>query len=201
MAPAAPQPSSWHRILSRGAKVIAVLIAAGTAIVIVLVSGLMLLLWGCQPPSVDSLAARFPRRQADLQLIIAMSDQDPQISVIDPNWLMTVGGPEFVNGELPPGFSAKRWDEYRRAFRRVGATQGIRRFAPKGDAFIIIKSFGILDDGVSTGYLYCASSGKNQYNPCASIEKSGKHPYSPNAEAYQFIRLTDHWLAYSEGPG
>jgi hypothetical protein len=130
-----------------------------------------------------------------------MSDQDAQLAVIDPTWLMKFNGPEFVGYSAESGISEQRWEEYKRIFGRIGATQGIRRSTPKGDAFIIIRSFGILENGLSTGYLYCASDAPHRYGPCLSTERSGEHPYSTEDEAYKFVKVADHWYAYSQGPG
>ncbi len=201
MAPDAPHRPAWRRLLLLGTKVAGILVAAGGAVVAMLATALLFLMWSCQPPTVGSLASRFAGKRPDLEKILAMSDQDAQLAVIDPSWLMKFDGPELLGYSPESGISAERWDEYRRVFRRIGATQGIRRSAPKGDAFIIIKSFGILANGISSGYLYCAPRAQHQYAPCSSAEQQGKHPYSPGDEAYEFIKVTDRWFAYSQGPG
>jgi hypothetical protein len=97
--------------------------------------------------------------------------------------------------------TAERWNEYRRIFKRNRITQGIRRSQPNGDAFIIVKSVGLLDNGYSNGYLYCVPGPKHPYKPCSSKETNGSQPSTGNDEAYSFIKLTDRWYAYSEGPG
>lgn len=201
MEPDAPHHPAWRRVLLFSAKAAGILIAAAGALAVVLATGLLLLLWSCQPPSVNSLASRFEGKRPDLEKILEMSDQDAQLSVIDPTWLMKFNGPQFVGYSAESGISLQRWEEYRRIFGRVGATQGIRRSTPKGDVFIIIKSFGILENGASAGYLYCASGAEHKYAPCSSNEKSGKHPYAEGNEAYEFVRVADYWYAYSQGPG
>jgi hypothetical protein len=122
------------------------------------------------------------------------------MAVIDPGWL-ELQGQSFPASYTAVGISAARWEEYRSIFRRNGITQGIRRYAPKGDAFIIVKSIGLLDNGHSNGYLYCVPGAKHIYAPCSSTEKYGEHSYSSGDEAYEFIKLTDRWYAFRQGPG
>ncbi len=191
----------WRKFLIFSAKAAGILVAVAGGLAAILATGLLLLLWSCQPPSVDSLASRFAERRSDLEQIIAMSDQDAQLAVVDPDWLETHDGHQFMGNSATSAISLERWNGYRRIFSRIGATQGIRRSTSKGDAFIIIKSFGILENGESTGYLYCAPDAPHQYGPCSSSERSGDHPYSTGDEAYKFVKVADHWYAYSQGPG
>jgi hypothetical protein len=192
--------SLWRETILVVFRWIGALLAAGGSIAAVAVSGLLLLLWGCEPPSVTTLADRFPGERRNLETIIAMSDQDSQMAVIDPSWL-EIRGQSFPLLNNAAGISAKRWDEYRRIFRLNGFTLGIRRYSAKGDAFIIVKSIGLLDNGYSSGYLYCAPGMEHQYAPCSSEEKRGERPASAGVEAYEFVKLTDRWRAFLQGPG
>lgn len=179
------------------------LTTAGGIVLAVLASSILLLLSGCEPPSVQSLARQFPLRQKTLEQIVSMSDQDSQLAVIDPTWLeLPNGAPTY--SAATAGISQSRWEEYRRIFRSAGIDQGIRRYGgPKGDAFIIVRSIGILDNGYSTGYLLCAPGTEHNWaQVCNSSETHGVYPYSRGAdEGYEFIKLTDRWYAYKEGPG
>jgi len=182
---------------------IGALTAAGGAVAAVLASSIFLLLSGCQPPSVQSLARQFPARQKVLEQIVSMSDQDSQMEVVDPAWLEVTGKAPSTSATAV-GISQSRWEEYRHLFRSAGITQGIRRYGgPKKDAFIIVKSFGILDNGYSTGYLFCAPGIEHQRQfVCNSTETHEVHQSSGGAdEGYEFIKLTDRWYAYKEGPG
>jgi hypothetical protein len=176
--------------------------AAGGAIAAVAASVLFLLISGCEPPSVESLARQFPAQRKTLEQIISMSDQDPQMAVIDPTWLEPAG-PDGIGSQKAISISEARWDQYRQIFRSAGIAQGIRRYGgPRGDAFIIVKSIGILDNGYSTGYLYCAVRATHSWaQVCNSPKDKEAHPYSGGDEGYQFIKLTDRWYAYEEGPG
>ena len=195
--------------------------AALGSMLVILVSAFLLLLASCEPPSLTTLAGRFPAERHDLETIVQMSDADADFSVIDPGWLNSSAGqviaaePKGVSTSPVPVDSAnagpdenpksrmsvERWNEYRRIFKRNHITQGIRRSQPNGDAFIIVKSVGLLDNGYSNGYLYCGSGPEHSYKPCSSKEKNGSQLSTANGQAYSFIKLTDRWYAYSEGPG
>lgn len=196
-----PQQFPYRRAASTLGRWLGVLVAAGGSIAVVTASGLLLLLWGCEPPSVAKLTRRFPSERKDLETIIAMSDQDSQMAVIDPTWLQ-LQGQGFSSTDKAIGISTERWDEYRKVFRRNGIMQGIRRDSAGGDTFIIVQSIGLLDNGYSNGYLYCVPGSAHRYEPCSSTEQRGEHPYSGGGDAgYEFIKLTDRWYAYREGPG
>jgi hypothetical protein len=164
-----------------------------------LVGGLLLLMWSCEPPSLATLEARFPRQRRDLETIVAMSDHDAQLLRVDPDWLATRDH-QYLAYSPESGITQERWDEYRRLFARNGITQGIQRDPESRDAFILVKSVGFLDGGTSNGYLICGSGPKHRYPPCFSSAASGEHAYSPGDEAYSFRKLADRWYAYSEGP-
>jgi hypothetical protein len=179
--------------------VLRVVVIGVAALFMALVGGILLLMWSCEPPSLATLESRFPGQRRDLETIISMSDHDAQFVRIDPDWLST---PEHQYQKYSPetGMTQERWDEYRRLFARNGITQGIQRDPESRDAFILVKSVGLLNRGHSNGYLYCGPGPKHRYPPCSSSEPYGEHPYSPGDEAYSYRKLADRWFAYSEGP-
>jgi len=176
------------------------LAAVASSILVILASGILLMLWSCTPPSIENLAHRFPAEKDDLEQILQMSDADSQLAVIDPNWLELRDGDRFLTWDKRSGISEDRWNLYRKIFRRHGITQGIRRNKKYGDAFIIVKSFGLLDNGYSNGYLYCSGDIDSYYPPCLLHQERGMEPREGNDHAYSFIRVSDHWYAFSDGP-
>jgi hypothetical protein len=183
---------NWRKLLRA--------ILVGTAsLFAVLVGGFLLLMWSCEPPSLTTLEHRFLSQRRDLETIISMSDHDVQLTRIDPAWLMTRDH-QFMEYSPETGITRERWDEYRHLFARNDITQGIQRDPETKDAFIIVKSVGLLNRGNSNGYLYCGPGPNHSYPPCSSSQTSGEHPYKPGDEAYSFRKLADRWYAYSEGP-
>jgi hypothetical protein len=57
------------------------------------------------------------------------------------------------------------------------------------------------DGGYSNGFLYCGSGPEPSLPPCSSKQERGNHPSSEGDEAYSFIKLSDRWYAFSQGPG
>ena len=200
--PTATPTTPWKRFVTSCARVLAWASVTVGSIAAVLVSAILLLMVSCTPPSLTTLAGRFPSQRADLETIIHMSDQDSNLAVIDPGWLANHDGLQTLTENDPhSGLSVERWNEYRRIFKRDDLTQGLRRFKPNGDAFIIVKSEGLLDRGYSNGYVYCGSDPEHTLPPCLSKEPRGEHEASQGGEAYSFIKVADHWYVFSQGPG
>lgn len=189
--------SRLRRLLLVG---LAWLISGLAALLAILFCASLLLMWSCEPPSLHTLAQRFPRQRGELETIVSMSEHDVQLTRIDPKWLMTRNH-EYLAYSPQTGITEQRWDEYRRLFARNGITQGIQRDPETGDAFIIVGSFGLLDRGYSNGYLYCGPGPSHRYAPCSASRAFGEHPYAPGDEEYSYRKLADRWYAYSQGPG
>jgi hypothetical protein len=166
----------------------------------VLIGVAYLLAWISAPPSIETLASRFPAQRKDLETILVMAERDNQLTRIDPSWLMTRNR-QFLGYSPETGITEERWNEYRQIFKRNGIKQGIQRDPETGDSFFIVDSIGILDRGHSNGFLHCGPGAKHVYPPCESTLAAGEHPYRPGDEAYSFQKLANGWYAYSEGPG
>lgn len=132
-------------------------------------------------------------------MIVSMSDQDAQLIRIDPNWLMTADH-QYQSYSPDAGITLERWNEYRRLFARNDITQGIQRDPASRDAFILVKSVGLLNRGTSNGFLYCGPGPKHRYPPCSLSQAEGEHPYSRGSEEYSYRKLADRWYAFSQGP-
>jgi hypothetical protein len=187
-----------------------ILLTAAGVFVIVIASGLLLLMWRCSVPSLNKLQRRFPAEQADLEIIVSMSDQDSQFTRIDPNWLMTADGYQYywpgsplsgTDSETAP-MPTERWNQYRKLFSKDNISQGVERDTVSGDQFILVDSEGILDSGVSVGYVLCSLGAKHRYPPCVLGGDRGSQEYSenPRRDAYEYRHLTGRWYVYSEGP-
>jgi hypothetical protein len=187
-----PRAANWRKLV----KILFIAIGSFFAVA---VAGLVLLMWSCEPPSLGTLQHRFSHQRQDLETIVLMADHDSQLVRIDPDWLMT-RDQQYLAYSPQTGITRERWDEYRRLFARNGITQGIQRDPATGDAFILVKSVGLLNRGRSNGYLHCGAGPNHLYAPCSSAQSSGEHPYKPGDEAYSYRKLADRWYAYSEGP-
>jgi hypothetical protein len=183
-------------------KALRVLGIVTTSLLAVFASGLMLLMWSCTPPTVETLQNRFPKQRKDLETIVAMSNQDKHLLRIDPDWLLNDTTGQFTKYDPTAGITLERWNEYRRLFARNSITQGIQRQTDSDDAFIMVKSEGLLDRGISNGYLFCGQRPVHRYEPCIHPAARGKHAEDSQVEGgYEFIRLDGGWYAFSSGPG
>lgn len=180
-------------------KILKYLFIGFFSFVVIVVSGLALLMYSCEPPSLSTLERRFSRQRHDLETIVAMSSHDAQLLRIDPKWLMTRDR-QFMSYSPDTGITQARWEEYRKLFSANGIALGIQRDPESGDAFIMVDSVGLLNRGHVNGYLFCGSGVSHRYLPCGSNQLTGEHPYKPGDEAYSFRKLADRWYAYSQGP-
>ena len=200
----ATRNDQWMRVLHsarQGLRVFRVLAIACISFIVLIGVALSLLMWSCEPPSVSTLADQFPTARTDLELLLAMAQQDSNLVRIDPAWLMTRDFSQFTAATPETGISPERWERYRQLFKRNHITQGIRRNPETGDAFVIVQSTGLLNRGSSDGYLHCGPGPEHAYLPCAASQASGAHSHgAAGDEAYSFIRLAGGWYAYSEGP-
>jgi hypothetical protein len=187
--------SGWRKAM----RVIGI---TSTSLLALLASCILLLMWSCQPPSIETLQRRFPKERKDLETILAMSNEDKHLLRIDPTWLMNDQFQEFLQYDPAAGISLERWNEYRRMFSQDGISQGIQREPGSDDAFIMVKSEGLLSDGISNGYLFCGQRPVHRYAPCNSSAAKGSHQFNgnPNDEGYSFIKLDVGWYAVSIGP-
>jgi hypothetical protein len=163
--------------------------------------------WEAEPPSLSSLQAKFASRQAGLNLIVQMSNEDTSFPRIAPDWL-----DQQVNGTLEQHFQSEhkaalpdaRWNAYRTLFERNAIKLGFIRNS-YGDVFIMADSIGLLNRGHTTGYLFCAPTpvhDASRYAPCSAGRDSGAQLFhdSPRQEAYSFQKIDEHWFVYDEGP-
>jgi hypothetical protein len=184
-------------------KVLRILGIATTSFLAVVVSCILLLMWSCQPPSIEALQRRFPKQRTDLEAILAMSNEDSHMLRIDPTWLLNDTSGQFLQYDPKAGITLERWNDYRRLFSRDGISQGIQREPGSDDAFIIVDSEGLLNRGISNGYLFCGPRPVHRYAPCTSSASTGSHQFSgvgANDEGYSFIKLDGGWYAVSIGP-
>ena len=102
---------------------------------------------GCPaiPPSDVWLETRFKVQRHDLERIVAMSDQDPQMSRIAANFLWTQDKVAWPRPESEWGISEARWDDYRKLFKQAHFADGVIRGG--NDVKVIEWSWGIVAGG------------------------------------------------------
>jgi hypothetical protein len=97
------------------------------------------------------LKQQFAGREADLQQLVVMAQQDKHVVRIAPDftWLDTDASWPRAN----VGFSWERWNRYRDLFLHAGLPIGIDKNT-NGEIFFPIYAFGIAPAGSDKGYVY-----------------------------------------------
>jgi len=161
-----------------------------------------------EPPSLAELRGDFTSKQADLEAILRMSNEDHDYSRIAPDFLDRTPDRQgesgrYLKGDPNAKLPKDRWDAYRKIYRRNGIELGIQRNS-SSDAFIMVRSVGFLDQGHASGYLYCSSgvdSDTYRFEPCTLHQDRGERKYDGVQAGYSFQQIADHWFAYDQGPG
>jgi len=191
---------------------ITALIMGGLLIMVVFGLWLTARLLFPEPPSISVLAKHFAERRSTLEEIHAMSNQDVHFSRIDPTFINYGGIDGTPGGQSSPGSSdsplaVDRWAAYRALFLKAKLDQGFTRDAD-GNVYFMAGSVGLLNNGHTTGYLYCREPGSSAsqssaFQPCMSVTSNhGSQDYSdnPRREAYSFQKVAEHWFVFDQGP-
>jgi hypothetical protein len=163
---------------------------------------LSLLWWGCAPhkPSDAALELRFKKQQPDLERVVMMSDQDPQMSRIAADFLWKQDNVGWPRPQSEWGISEERWGEYRNIFKRADFGDCIIRWG--NDVKVGIWSWGIVPSGVSVSYLHCGLPSKesaSQDPACTQRKETGSGKYGKSSSfGYRYKKLTNDWYILEE---
>ena len=163
---------------------------------------LSLLWWEFAPhqPSDATLESRFKEQRLDLERVVMMSDEDPQMSRIAADFLWKQDNVGWPRPQSEWGISEERWDEYRKVFRRADFDGGVTRWGK--DVKVGVWSWGIVPAGVSISYLHCGSPSKestSQDPACTERKDTGTGKYGNSSSfGYRYKKLTDGWYILEE---
>jgi hypothetical protein len=161
-----------------------------------------LLWWGCGPhkPSDSALESRFKKQRADLERVVMMSNEDPQMSRIATDFLWRRDNAGWPRPQSEWGISEQRWDEYRKFFRQADFDSGVVRWGD--DVKVIVWTWGIVPSGVSISYLHCGPSSKkavSQDPACTQRNDTGTGKYGDSSSfGYRYKKLTEDWYILEE---
>lgn len=154
--------------------------------------------WGCGPvqPGDWMLKLRFMRHRPELERIVAMSDEDPQMSRIAPDFLWTQDSVAWPRPEPKWGITKERWDEYIKIFKQVDCDAGAKRGG--NDVEVIVWRWGVVAGGSSINYLHCGRTSSKDSRPhepaCVERKESGRGHYGGSMSyGYRFKRIRDDW--------
>lgn len=123
------------------------------AVVIVL-----LIMWSYAPPSDKALSKRFQRHRPELETLVRMLQEDGNLSRVADEFTCLKDDRDWPRPESKWGITRRRWDEYRRLFRKVGLIEGLEK-DQAGNVYFIFHSEGLVTHGASKGLVYCTNRG------------------------------------------
>ena len=153
--------------------------------------------WGCGPlrPGDWALKLRFVKHRAELEQLVAMTDEDRQMTRIAPDFLWTQETDAWPRPESEWGITETRWDKYRRIFRQVGFDAGVSR--GENDVMVFVWAWGIVAGEDSISYLHCgASAGVSVVREpaCTQRRETGGGYYQGSKSAgYRYRKIGDDW--------
>jgi hypothetical protein len=107
-------------------------------------------------PSDEALRSRFLTHRADFERLVAMANEDNRLTRISPDftWL----DDDVAWPRKDAGISGERWNDYRKIFQRVGASEGIVKGANPTRIIFPIMSRGLVPAGAEKGLVYSQAS-------------------------------------------
>jgi hypothetical protein len=164
--------------------------------------GISLLWWGCGPhqPSDASLERRFNKERPEFERLVAMMDEDRNMSRIAPTFTWRQDTVAWPRPESEWGISNERWDDYKRLFSKTGLDDGVTRPDKSSDTLLHVWSWGIVPAGIGVSYLHCGPPRDGYLHtavPCLQNKDSGRGEYDPG-DAYRYKKIAPDWYIFEE---
>jgi hypothetical protein len=165
---------------------------------------ILLLCVGCSspPPGDQALEKRFQRQRPVLEHLVAMMNEDSQMTRIAPDFIWKRDSAAWPRPESEWGISARRWDEYRKIFGEAGVKQGTSRGAGSNDVLVLVYTEGLVTSGSAISYLHCGPKTNSQTYaepPCTERKDSGSGMYgSSKSYGYRYKKITEDWYIYEQ---
>ena len=123
----------------------------------------------------------FVQIQPQLNRLVAMSNEDENVTRIAPSFTWLVDNVAWPRPESQLGFSQERWNEYKTLFNAIGSNTGIHRY-PDGSVYIIMTVQGMVNRGSSKGYVYTTQT------PSPLLDSTDSHS--------GYKRIADNWYIF-----
>jgi hypothetical protein len=147
-------------------------------------------------PSDDALRARFVTHRADFEKLVAMANEDNRLTRISPDFTWLDDDVAWPRKDV--GISEERWNDYRKIFRRVGASEGIAKGTNPTQIIFPIMSRGLVPAGATKGLVYSQAS----LNPV--LQSLDKRPPDKlfdgpdRSHVLMYKPIDNHWYIYYE---
>jgi hypothetical protein len=107
-------------------------------------------------PSDDTLRTRFLTHRVDFERLVAMANEDNRLTRIAPDFTWLDDNVAWPRKDV--GISKERWKDYRKIFRRLGASEGILKGTDPTRIIFPITSRGLVPAGSEKGLVYSQAS-------------------------------------------
>jgi hypothetical protein len=141
-----------------------------------------------------AIQASFITHRADLEKLVAMSNQDTHLTRIATDFTWLDDNVAWPRKDV--GISEDRWDDYRKLFRSIGISNGIIRHSNPTRIFFPVVSEGLVPTGIEKGLVYSQA-------PLNPILKSldTKPPRKlfdgpDHTHVLVYRPIEDHWYIY-----
>ena len=108
-------------------------------------------------PSDAALTQQFNRHRNELETLATMANEDSGMSRIARDFTWRRDSVAWPRPESEWGITEARWDQYRRLFRKVGATAGLIQ-DQQGNIYFLLHTEGSVVYGASKGFVYCQTT-------------------------------------------
>jgi hypothetical protein len=131
--------------------------------------------------------------RADFVRLVAMAREDLHMTRIAPDFTWLDDDASWPRQNV--GIPEERWDEYRRLFRRVNASEGIMEHPELSAVYFPIASVGLVPAGWTKGIVYTSialsPTVESLHGRIAQNLYQGSH-------VVVYHRIEDHWYIYYE---
>jgi hypothetical protein len=157
----------------------------------------LLLMWSCAAPSDASLTRRFQHHRAELETLLHMSQEDPDVVRVGDDFTRVKNNWNWPRPQSEWGMTPQRWNQYRLLFGKVGLSAGLQKDAA-GNVYFIVHSEGFATHGGEKGFVFCGHAGKpdDVFLPCAEQHAEGLRGRHDGYEGNAYRRLTDKWYIF-----
>jgi hypothetical protein len=147
-------------------------------------------------PSDEALRAGFLTHRVDFERLVAMANEDNRLTRIAPDFTWLDDNVAWPRKDV--GISEGRWNDYRKIFRRVGASEGILKGTNPTRIIFPIMSQGLVPAGAAKGLVYSQASLSPALQSLDETPPDKLFDGPDRSHVLVYKPIGDHWYIYYE---